>query len=748
MEYRFFLNELEIDEPIGWADFELSMNRDDKYHGMQFEVSTGTLEFFGEAAQSLMTQKESFRIQANVTFISQVRCDADSEWEEVVRGRLNFGKYKDTCGATKCTVTVPFEEDDCKVIFKNRFDQKVDIEKEIAFDNATMLPEYAQIGNNIEMPAVALEAAVSGRVTDAGYNLDCSFLFGNLSWFLYERPNYEVEISNTIDTGQLEAVNNIETGLGQEQMDCINGPLTPQLLLEEPDGIKCFNGDFVYHSRMKGSINLSTLDDQDAGLVEKVKHVIIRWDGVTGSVISNGGLVAEHTIADYTGSPVGPPLTILFDDILDGSIALADGEGLYAVIDIELVNGGTISGININTIWDKETEFSISATRECPASEVQYYMVHETLSRVTEAVTNSCVRVKSEYYGRIDSQPFAFDNDGCGSLRMLTNGLKLRKAPDAKFFASPKDLIAGLNAIDNIGFDMQADPYIPNRLVLRVEPMEYFYQDQELLSIDGVALANNEIQESMHYAKINVGYKKWEVESVNGLNEFNSTREYRTNIETINTTLDIQSDLVAGSIPIEVTRQQTFADSGAADTSYDNDIFIVCLNRSAYQFNVERNNILNSSNIFNSATTLNFRISPLRNLMRWFKSIINSYASISSTSSGLFFNEGKGNFTAAGLLDDNGPCRLENTTIAENSDLDSSYFQDQSKATPVIMNETVSFEYPLSVAQYKQIKANPYGYISYTCGNDPIIRKAFVKEIKFRPAAGTANFTLIKKWGQ
>lgn len=733
MDYRFYLDALEIEEPIGWDDFELSMNRDDTYHGMQFEVSTGALQFYGAAANYLKLQKETNGISSNVAFIAQSTCD--EEYETVATGRLNFGKYKDTCSVNGCRVIIPFEEDSCKVIFKNRFDQKVDLDKLVGFDNSTVLPDYAQLGQTITVPAKALQAAVDGNVAEEGYEIAATVFDPVSGIIIMFRPDYSVERYNNIATGQLVGVNNCDA-FGDSD-DCL-GPITPQLLFE--DIIDCFDGNFTYTSRYKATFTKET----GAGLIH-VKHKIIKWDGV-GTLTVDGDVIQEETLYDGLPTPPGGPVTVDFDSTLTGTTTILDGIGFYAVIEVFTTNDS--GGTDLVISFHKETLINIEAIKICPPTDTQYYLVHEALSRVAESITNLCVRVKSQYYGRIDSQPFAFDGDGCGSLRMLTSGLKLRNDPEGKFFASAKDLIAGLNAIDNIGFDITEDDTIAGKHILRIEPISEFYLDQEVLLLEDVSEVTNEVQEGTHYANIKVGYEKWEVEKVNGLNEFNSNREYRTNIETISTTLDIKSKLVAGSYPIEITRQQSFAETGAADTSYDNETFIISLERTAYDFIVEQGKVLNPQNIFDPATVFNYRLSPLRNLMRWFKSIVNSYVSIISSSSKLFFNAGTGNFIASGNLDDLTGCKIENNfDISESMDLGASSFANSTDYTPLWKNETSSFDYPLSIAQYNALKANPYGYIAYTCAGGTEINKGFIKEIKFRPARGMANFTLRKKWG-
>lgn len=735
MQYKFFLNELEIEEPIGWADFELSMQRDDIYHGMQFEVSTSALRFFGVAATYLQEQKLLNGLSSNVTFIAQETCDA-AEYETIIEGRLNFGKYKDKCG-NFCIVEIPFEEQGCKVTFKNRFDQKVDIDNIIALDKSTVLADYSQLGQTMTMPAVALDARVEGYVKADNTSFGCFLPAGGEDVF-YLRPMYGDEKFNAIPNGQLNEGNECNYPF----------PMTPQVLFDEDLAGKCFNSTLTLEARMKGEYEaIASL----SGTLKSVTVDVLLWNG-EGVNFAGAINLFQEVLLDVPGLPMDT-FNNPFDVNINIPISIDDltaNPGLYVVM--TAVTDSTTDGLPGREVifvanFTNETFFKLSTKKICPDTAVKYYMVHETLSRVTESITNGCIRVKSDFFGRPDSQPFATVADGCGALMMLTSGLMIRNAPDAKFFATAKELIGGLNAIFNLGFSIEPDPDLPNKMLLIIEQVDHFYRDFEILSLNSIAEVENEIQENWHYAQIKVGYKKWETEELNGLHEFNSNREYRTNLETINTVLDITSNLVTGSMPAEVTRQQNFADTGAADTGYDNEIFAFMVNRSAYAYTMEQDRILNPSNIFDPATTLNFYLSPVRNLMRWFKSIVNSYSNITSSTSKLYFNAGTGNFTAAGKYDDSNACSLENNTITENQDIWLLDFANQNQATPLFKNETASFEYPLSISQYNQIKANPYGYISYTCGTSNIVNKGFIKEIKFRPARGMANFTLRKKWG-
>jgi hypothetical protein len=305
-----------------------------------------------------------------------------------------------------------------------------------------------------------------------------------------------------------------------------------------------------------------------------------------------------------------------------------------------------------------------------------------------------------------------------------------------------------LNAIDNIGFDIIPDPDIETAYLMRVEAMEFFYEDKELLIHDGIPDGDSATEEKSHFSKIQVGYKKWEVEGVNGLDEIHSNREYTTSIETIDSTLNITSSLVAGSYPIELTRQQSFADSGGADTKYDNDTFIISLDRLGYPYGdlvVEQGNVTNGQNFYSPSTVYNYRLTPVRNLMRWYKTIVAGFVNIYDSAAQLFFSSGVGNITAKGMVSEE-DCRIENQEIQENQNIFTSQFASTEDFTPLWRNELLSYEYPMSVADYRTIKQNPYGYISTQCGNGDF-QKHWIKEIRFKPAKGTATFVLRKKYG-
>lgn len=724
MNWLFYLDDTEIEEPVGFRDIEISMKRDDTYHGMAYEASTSSLQFYGVAYTYLKDQYNSYGVKANVKFRALGTCD-NYDYEEILSGRLNFGKFKEQCGGV-CTCTLPVEEDSCQVILNARRDQKVDLDKSTAIDGFTPLDPYPGLAVETELPAHNMLAQVEGFVADGGDVVDLSIFSGNTNNFVV-RPTYGRPLYESVYRSQL-----LPSVFAASDNGVNDSIISPVLLLD--DGIACFNDDFDYETRLKGSYNYSYAG---AGTITDLDLVIAYGEYPVS-------LTELHRQALAFSAPRTAAGT--FDFTYSGVVPLLQGKGFYVYIEQDGL--GMISAPVGTVTFDQETYINISATKSCPASNAELYFIHETLSRITESITNYCVRVKSSYYGRTDSEPFAFPEDGCGGLRTVTSGLKIRNAIEDKYFDSLKNLIEGLNAIDNIGLDVIDDPDFAGSSLMRVEAVDFFYQDNEVLRHDGVPKAEMSVEENKHYSRIDVGYKKWEVEGVNGLDEFNSNRQYNTSIDTINSPLDITSTLIAGSYPIELTRQQSFAVSGGADSKYDNDTFIICMERPDYPYGtiiVEQGNMTNPQNIFSPSTIYNYRLSPLRNLMRWYKSIAAAFASLGDAANQLFFAAGTGNLIASGIMTDT-TCRLENVEIQENQNIFTPQFTNSSDYTPLWKNELLSYEYPMSVADYRLIKAQPYGYISTQCGNGDF-EKHWIKEIKWKPAKGTATFTLKPKYG-
>jgi hypothetical protein len=744
IEWRFKLDEVEYDEPDNFADLVLVLMRNEQYHGVFFEASISSLRFSGAAADYILEKDEQEGLLAQILFTGEFRCDGE-EWEEVIRGTLNMGKLERNCG-TGCYVVVPIEQANCNMLLRNRFDQKVDLDNLYSFNKVTALEEYEYAGFNLTMLPKAIPVAATGNVEEAGDKVTWEhFPFALFGIYSYVRPSYGRQVNASINETQL-----VPTVFTADSTGAIDSAVSPVILINET--IDCFDGLFTYNFRFKGDI--VNLGDANTIRIIVVKGLLPDSENPLNEPYENPDnptfVPLHNEVIGGTLQGDGNPVNKSFDYTYSGTTTLGPGEGIWGYM--YFAQSVRTNDVNQYVNFDPETSVNISAIRECPSSDAKAYMVNEALSRITEAITDACLKVRSDYYGRTDSRPYAAEYDGCGSLRAINNGLQLRRADvrdpnsddfaPAKIFISLKDALEGLNPIDNIGFGLEPDPDRTGFEQLRIEPVEYWYREEEILSLPTATDVKVVTQEQDAYIGVKVGYQKWEVEAVNGLDEVNASREFRTALTSVQNTLSILSKMVAGSYAIEITRQQSYAETGAADTTYDNETFIYCLTRALYGFNVEQGNITSPAGMFSPTTLYNWRIRPYYNLMRWFKSIANSYPNVGDTEKKLFFTGGVGNFRASGQ--NTGGCVMEAGAKAENQDLGKADFLDDD-FQPIWRPKEIHFKYPLSIAEYRLIKASPYGYVSVQCGVGGWL-KGYIKSVQYSPTQGEAEFNLKLKW--
>lgn len=750
INWRFILNPddaypITMEEPAGWSDAELVLQRDQVYHGVSVVFSNRTLELQGEAAAYVKEQYELYGTDAQVVLRIILECEDETE-DYSEDFMLDFSTYQELCGS-ECRVSIGFTEQGCFLQFRNNFDKKVDLNNNKAFDGTTDLTQYGGLGTEITLPAMPLrqqDKALGDDETDTSVltddpDWDCAGCV-NGSWFGWILPPLpEIKYSALGLFNPNPTWEHIRY-YGANNIPPYQVHTTVNLDELSAGGVNCEVQEATLSFRAKGNVVIDATD-WDAGFIMRLK-VFRLPAGLDETVAGNWQeLYSQDAVNVFQSSGSGG--TFPYDLSDSFPVTLAQGDKLTYGFFYSIGRYYEVNSITLNQ--DASTEenptnfFDLAADVVCPDTTAQVFMIYETLSRIAEAITDKCLKIESEYYGRTDSQPDAYDEDGCGGLRCLTSGLYIRKAVNPTFFQSMKDAIDGLRCIDNIGFGLMRND--ADEQIMKIEKAKYFYQDIEVLRLPSLSLATLKVAMNEIYGLIKIGYDKWQPEAINGLDEFNTQREYRVDLKTARATLDLVSKFIAGSYLIEQERRQSFAATGAADTAYDDSTFIMCLDRQAYmQYIIERGNILDDANIMFPAEVYNYRISPIRNLMRWFRSIAGEYRD--HTANEIIFSAGTGNILAEGRLDDD--CSLEAEVLSEQENLEVAKFKDADEAQPMIRPESITFEYPMSLADFKALRANPYGFISYECGVTWF--EGHLISVKYKPSNGIATFDLRKKY--
>lgn len=851
-----------IEEPVGWDANKCELKRDPDWHGIFFNNSGDDYEFHGQAERLLKAEYDQYGAQGDMNLIIEDNCG--NGYELFDEGKFDFVSYVHSCG-DMCFVKCPTESTNDVQNVRNRKNQKADLDAAVSFNGVTALAPYAKLSYPLPLPskgifiqdrAVILTSSVEvfdgglEAVLGSGHNVSVVQIeFGLPDNQLSEIGSFFVKPTHTMD---LTSLNSASVTIAHFPAGVFPGNGLWPLNLSPIENFTPGSPNYTdvenpvqFDIRIKGvldiletylgttSIYLLRLPDRPGYATNGEHEADYEFLHEATYVNPGCGVFPGCYLAPNSGS-------VNFDFVFAGNVTINKNDRFYLFMALsedktntELANiaGGAKA---LRLTLDDDSHISITNLSHTPATESKVYAINEVISRVTEVITDDQIRAYSDYFGRTDSEPYAVAADGCGSLEVVTDGLRIRRQENKTpgqtnpFSLSLDDIFGGINPIHNIGIGIEPDPNRSGFNRIRVEPWHHFYNDTVVMSCIGVNLIKRSAYAKEIYSTFNFGYQKYEAEQYNGLDEFLTKRIYRTTLSQVTNDLKATSSMVASGYALEVTRR--IGDTDSKDWRYDKDIFIICcaripkyrvtfdptqgvygtisfdfvgdpvvtfgiglgggsvdilgslfndgtINFTGYYYVdnrltflvdvssapitaevtdgvsftsatyapdslfVEQGNVDTPLNIVDPGTLYNYRISPIRNAMRWMNKILESYRQFDLDAK-IIFTDGSGNYFAQGEMLSSS-CRLENGVIAENATLNKSNFDDVNDAKPFLIPERVLYDFPMSSAEYKLVKANPYGQIYFE--NDCDNGFGYIDTIDYKPDQGIATFTLIPK---
>jgi hypothetical protein len=731
MVFKFYINDIEIDEPVGFDATKIMLKRSDNWHGVLSEASEENVEIYGQGFEILSALYNEFGIDAVAKMRIEYYCSG--VLEDNVEYNITFYDYKEYCG-NDCYCEVGIERVGCFYQFRNAMETKVNLDALTSIDKTTLLSDYEYLGKEIEIPGKTIRLtnhAVHNE--DLVYSNPIIMTLDNIYkyWFIPFPTviNQEIEIFQPISADG----DNLE---GLYQSSSTNLP---------PD-TACFK--------------LETLDPNITGtykLTGKVKGAVAVVPDSENSFDAITFIIEKH---DYDGNVIGSPLVsenIPFSNVVTDIFYGYETEMSVGFFDIDIdldisytehnlhiyiftnLESYTVSFSSDPPVFQfsKDNYIDMKINSLYPPTPAKLYLPNEALSHISEYNTNNCMGVYSEYLGRTDSQPYSQIIDGCGGMLGITNGLFLRQLEYTRtgdktpiLSLSFNEILEALNCINPIGFSIEKRG---EDEVVRVENWEYFYNDSIVVDL-GTVSVKKEPDVKLHFKNFKTGYAKYEAEEYNGLDEFLTEREYTTNLVNHNLDLNKTCQFIASGYAIELTRRQ--GNTTSSDWRFDNDTFVIALKREDTALSVEQGNITSPLNIIDPPTILNFRISPARMAMNWFQYL----TTFLKTTKELIFSSGKGNIAAQGESYSN--CTIESGVISEKQNLLQADFQGNQDGIFTAELHTIS-EAPMTFKQYKLIQSNPHGLIAYKCSDVQLY--GWIKQLKYSFIDGSASFILIPK---
>jgi len=718
-----------VDEPIGFTEMTYSVRRNLNHHGIFKSINTGSLKYVNDAFGILNTEYETNGADAKSTLKIEYKCAQDDEFTTFFEGKFDFNTFNKICGKM-CYIECQVIVSSCVDTFLSSVDTNIDLDATTSLNGDAITALDSQT-LYIDGQDIILTNKCSNDNGNDSTNTNCVLGVGSTLNQLILPIRFPQTPQNDFGTFNANGINpsmiqkNINAELPWDtsttpvsitpedwedymQFTSIYEPVTIGLDCKLPTATELnLNGEIRVTPQFLCGLN-------DTFLVYKI------YNSTTNDFITHSFITIPSSVSIAPMDTEVIPFSINATTAID----LEDDEILCMFLQFRFQSNSVVSCADIEIVvdYDGTNNFTMVTNSSCPLTTTKSYKLDDVFNWMPNAI-NNCFDVTC--------------NADCFPAYQLTNGLMIRNVTNPvspKLFVSWTDLFRNITKIFNIGWG-----FTNNDTELLIGDLVELYTNTPILDLGSIDEVKFEHAKDLTYGLINLGYSKWEAEEYSGLDEMNTTRQYKRNVTSNNNQMDLLSNFITAGYTIEITRRKNMPLTGTSDWRYDNDIFLINTDFDGTVYRAYRGVDFDPINIISPTTRMNYRLTPIRTLLNWFKSI--AAPTPDFTNEELQFNSGTGNYLAHGkMLND---CSLEITPLTENETIISNYFNDEDDAKPIWKAIYASFTCPLTIADKGTIDADPYGTFTFTCNG--IEHSGYLVECTYTPENGTANFKILLK---
>jgi hypothetical protein len=718
MNWRWVLiesnaTETEVTEPVGWDGIAGNMQRNMIHHGVFINISTDSFEWVGTAYDLLYAEYQTNGANGQMNIRIEYQCAEGDAYTVYFNGNFDFNTFERQC-ADYCFCKCLVSATKCTDVFLSRMGQDVDVLSATNFDGQAITPmTYTPL--NITGQDIFLQnTANNNDGLNTVLSIESGILRAAIPVYLPNNPIMEFGEWNINNVSP--AVINANTLGYPASADEIQNSFN-FIYLYQPNKNECID-QVNYSWRTKGTFNLIPIFDTNlVSLILRVQQV----NPLTG-VFTDFGTV---TIATAVALPSASITSISFDESNTGTFSNGTPEDYVLFTWFVEILPSAFTAINIDYDGGSVNYFNMDANSKCPQSSCDSVYLDDLLEFLPTA------------YMDTECPILAIETDlkNCLDRYSITKGSFIRNVTQPSvpnLFVNFEMLFEECRKIFNIGWGFDN-----NETELKIARIDGFYKSNVVVDVGLLDMATFTTAKDLIYGTITVGYNKWEAEEYNGLDEMNTERQYRRNIDTNPTELDLMSDIISAGYTIEITRRKNQGTTGTSDWRYDDDLFIINTNTIDSVLYAYQGIDANPDNVYSPNTRMNYALTPARSLMRWFKSIAAAQPTVANEN--FIFTSGTGNYIAEGQMLYN--CPIEGSTLSEKETIDVSNFDNDYYITPIWKTIYATFNAPLSMAEFEDIKADVYGAIRFRCSDT--IYLGNIIEMSHDPNVGIANFKLL-----
>lgn len=766
MELVHTINGINIEEPIGFDSLKATIKRHE-YHGMSAEVSLGDLEFYGKAASII---KDAYNTDLDTELTYQVKTD---KGEELYSGVIDLATYSEVNGSY-FSVSCKVGEIGIKTIFNNRTDTYVDLNKENTIDGEELTAKAKW--EHVTIPYKTLVYVSEQKQTTTtlyneepgtGNNLQLPDDFGR-AWL-----NLSLDTTTKSEFGDVQPLFHF-SAIDAKENTC-GGYAEPFCRVNTGETVDN-ESDVEIEVNLHCTINFPERPDQANQpfknlLSDDPALEVVAALRINGYQLKTSEAPQRITNNNYTNAKK-------YNLTWTGIVKKKDLASIYLGIDFKNLNSNreesnnpkyanNPSNITININEGSYVRATLYSKAEYEVS-TDVIMVYDALNTIINSVTNNKLALNSRLYKIIAGDP------GDGALKAITNGYKIRglkpiEGKERNISLSFRDMIDSLNSIDCIGWGFEKD-------AIRVEKWDWFYQDNVLLRIDNPNEVTRRLDENMVITELSLGYKKYATEEDFGsIDSIHGERVFNTTTSAISRQVSAMCDFIADNYAIELTRRKALSKDEENEFKYDENIFIFALQMEdqdeaaiySIPYDVEEEY---SSSVRFPEQMYNSIISPTRNAFRWINRIfcINGIKPFSLTKGTInhiadfktkqsvgniaLLRDDANNIPLKGMITDEDTwqehqsgedMQLQDVYYAEYVDDGTNMVPrpstDDLKIARVIKAEEISLTYPVSIDDYHNIIANPYGLVVVNG------EECWIKEFTYDFNTSEAEFKLTPK---
>lgn len=652
---------LVVENPIGWKEVVLSLERDKDYHSL-VEYFKGNFMWYGEGMKALKQIETDYGINAVVTLTIDVSFKTDV-YTNLFQGTIKLPQLEEIIIADRehYKMTAPIIKDDFWTKFINRIESDVNLEAAVDLDgdartaiNKIVLP----------MPSQKMRLAFSGALTE-----DLNILLDGTS------PYYFSQITSTSDDDGWSLDNvmqlTVNPGALDEILDRYNlptlqyGGFNVLIPLPTPTFKAKYSGSYNFQSLRFTTFGFDSAggiaNETQASLQQKyfntsstlevclkvgsVEYILTPTDYssilgtrpyINGSNPALTDITCRWTVWEYTGGAIdislGDEITF-YARILNlnpGSVAGATHG--YAV----LGNGNSNHDIVVSPGWvefaplltDPASECELTADTVYEDTSTDAYLIKDAAESIVSKIVGQNAAVKSDY---LDTEK---------GYNAIFRGKHLRgyDFSTKQFSMNFKEWWEGANPLLFLGLGYTEVAGIKK---VEIENRAFFYNATPVVNISNVNNLVRRYDLEKIYKQIEIGYKKWSSESSSGIDDPQSKRVFNTDFKSIGVNEKISCEWMAASLAIERSRRNR-VELGKDDRN-DEEIMVVALVEDGSDWLPEFGTVFNAvTNLLNSDFRINIRHSATRLFKRW-QAWFNGCMVYSDTGE-FTFNRGEGNY--------------------------------------------------------------------------------------------------------